>query len=162
MTKYLVAQDGSGGSAIALKFCIEKVLKSGDAVHLVHVWNVPDASIYDLGVGEELAMPVLFAHQREEDERAEMVLAEQSSQLLCQTKDHILSEMKGMVTVTVSSVLSVNDDAGGVLLEEASQNGVDVIAVGSRGHGAVKRLILGSVSTWLVHNATCSVLVVRC
>ena len=37
----------------------------------------------------------------------------------------------------------------------------DLIVTGSRGHGRFARVVLGSVSTELVHNATCDVLVVR-
>ena len=37
----------------------------------------------------------------------------------------------------------------------------DLIVVGTRGLGGAKRLVLGSVSTRLVHDAPCSVLVVR-
>jgi nucleotide-binding universal stress UspA family protein len=38
--------------------------------------------------------------------------------------------------------------------------GLDLLVCGSRDHGAVKRLLLGSVSTHLVRNATCPVVVV--
>jgi nucleotide-binding universal stress UspA family protein len=54
-----------------------------------------------------------------------------------------------------------DEKAGKVLAAEAQMHGADVIVVGCRGHGAVKRLVSGSVSTWLVHNAPCAVLVVR-
>ena len=38
--------------------------------------------------------------------------------------------------------------------------GLDVLLTGSRDHGAVKRLLLGSVSTHIVRHATCPVIVV--
>jgi nucleotide-binding universal stress UspA family protein len=38
---------------------------------------------------------------------------------------------------------------------------VDVVAVGSRGHGAIRRALLGSVSTHVLSNAPCPVIVVR-
>ncbi len=47
------------------------------------------------------------------------------------------------------------------LLATAEQRDGDLIVVGSRGHGVGKRLLLGSVSTKIVHHATCSVLVVH-
>lgn len=48
-----------------------------------------------------------------------------------------------------------------VILGEAKDREADLIVVGTRGLGAAKRLVLGSVSTRLVHEAPCSVLVVR-
>lgn len=50
---------------------------------------------------------------------------------------------------------------GAVLCERAESLGSDVVVVGSRGRGAIRRVLLGSVSTYVVHNAPCPVLVVR-
>jgi nucleotide-binding universal stress UspA family protein len=52
-------------------------------------------------------------------------------------------------------------DPAGVIAEEARETGADLIVVGTRGHGAVARAVLGSVSTRIVHEAPCDVLVVR-
>ncbi len=45
-----------------------------------------------------------------------------------------------------------------VILGVAEERAADVIVVGHRGFGAVKRLILGSVSSKLAHHARCAVL----
>jgi nucleotide-binding universal stress UspA family protein len=47
------------------------------------------------------------------------------------------------------------------IIGEAMERKADLIVVGTRGLGGAKRLVLGSVSTRLVHEAPCSVLVVR-
>jgi len=47
------------------------------------------------------------------------------------------------------------------ILTEARRVGADVIVMGWRGHGAVRRLLTGSVSHGVVRRASCSVLVVR-
>lgn len=47
------------------------------------------------------------------------------------------------------------------ILDEAKRFQADVIVVGWRGHGAVRRLLMGSVSRGVVRGATCAVLVVR-
>jgi nucleotide-binding universal stress UspA family protein len=54
-----------------------------------------------------------------------------------------------------------NGNPGDVLVEEAKESGADLIVVGTRGRNAAKRLVLGSVSTNVVHHAPCDVLVVR-
>jgi len=48
-----------------------------------------------------------------------------------------------------------------VILDEAEQWGADLIVVGSQGHGAIRRLFLGSVSLALATSAPCSVEIVR-
>jgi nucleotide-binding universal stress UspA family protein len=47
------------------------------------------------------------------------------------------------------------------VLDLAEEIGADLIVVGSRGLGPIKRLILGSVSEGVVHHASCPVLVLR-
>ncbi len=48
-----------------------------------------------------------------------------------------------------------------VILEEAEAFGADLIAVGSHGHGALERFLLGSVSQSVALHAKCSVEIVR-
>jgi len=48
-----------------------------------------------------------------------------------------------------------------VIVQEAEESGADLIVVGTRGLNAARRLLLGSVSTTVVHHAPCDVLVVR-
>lgn len=62
--------------------------------------------------------------------------------------------------LAVTSVLR-EGRAKDVILDEASQWGSDLIVVGSHGHGALRRLFLGSVSLALATNAPCSVEIVR-
>ena len=47
------------------------------------------------------------------------------------------------------------------ILDAAKRFKADVIVVGWRGHGAVRRLLMGSVSRGVVRGSTCAVLVVR-
>jgi len=63
--------------------------------------------------------------------------------------------------LTVKSVIR-EGEVKGVLVAEAESRGADSIFVGSRGlDSALKRFFLGSVSSAVVSNATCSVEVVR-
>jgi nucleotide-binding universal stress UspA family protein len=50
---------------------------------------------------------------------------------------------------------------GAMLCRLAEDLGADLIVVGSRGHGRIRRAFMGSVSTHVVNNAPCPVVVVR-
>jgi nucleotide-binding universal stress UspA family protein len=52
-------------------------------------------------------------------------------------------------------------DAAQTLLDVAEEQGADLIAVGARGHGALRRFALGSVSAKLSHNTPVSLLIVH-
>jgi nucleotide-binding universal stress UspA family protein len=52
-------------------------------------------------------------------------------------------------------------DPADVMVQEAEESGAELIVVGTRGLNAAQRLLLGSVSTKVVHHAPCDVLVVR-
>ena len=50
-------------------------------------------------------------------------------------------------------------DPGRALCEYAEQVGATVLVMGTRGHGGLKRAVLGSVSDYVVRNAPCPVLI---
>ncbi len=56
--------------------------------------------------------------------------------------------------------LLVQGEAVEVILDEASKLEINLIVVGSHGHGAVYHLMVGSVSEGVLHRSACPVLVV--
>ena len=60
-----------------------------------------------------------------------------------------------------ADVTIVNTAPVAGVLHEAKRFAADVIVLGWRGHGAVRRFLMGSVSRGVVRGATCAVLVVR-
>ncbi len=52
-------------------------------------------------------------------------------------------------------------DPAQTLLDVAEEEGADLIAVGARGQGALRRFALGSVSAKLSHNTPVSLLIVH-
>jgi nucleotide-binding universal stress UspA family protein len=55
----------------------------------------------------------------------------------------------------------IEGDPREALLEEAKQEGIDLIVVGSHGRTGLEKLLMGSVASHVVAHAPCSVLVVR-
>lgn len=60
-----------------------------------------------------------------------------------------------------AEVRLVDAAPGAAIVREADRLRADVIVMGWRGHGAIRRLLAGSVSRAVVRDAPCSVLVVR-
>ena len=58
-----------------------------------------------------------------------------------------------------AELIEAQGDPGAVIVEAAKD--ADLIVVGSRGLNPVQRILLGSVSSKVVHRAACDVLVVR-
>ena len=52
-------------------------------------------------------------------------------------------------------------DPGSTICEIATRERVDVVVIGSHGHGWLQRVLIGSVSNHVLHHAPCPVLVMR-
>jgi nucleotide-binding universal stress UspA family protein len=55
----------------------------------------------------------------------------------------------------------VMDEPGRAIVADAKSWNADIVIVGSHGHGFLGRVLLGSVSDYVVHHSPCSVLVAR-
>ena len=60
-----------------------------------------------------------------------------------------------------TSAVKAHGDPATAIVEEAREIEADLIVVGTHGRGLVRDILLGSVSTKVVHRAHCDVLVVR-
>jgi len=54
-----------------------------------------------------------------------------------------------------------NENEGAVICQYAEEKDIDLIIIGSRGLTNMQRIILGSVSNYVVQNAKCPVLVIK-
>jgi nucleotide-binding universal stress UspA family protein len=133
MRKILVGYDGSEPSQRALDYAAR--LADGGVVTVASV--VPNiADVPYAGMADPFA-----------EENADRLLAEAKTFL----EEHDVS------AATVEPV----GDAADKLIRTAEDQGVQLIIVGTRGQNAFERLLAGSVSTRLVRDAPCDVLVVR-
>jgi nucleotide-binding universal stress UspA family protein len=137
----VVGIDGSAESKAALRFALAEARLRGAEVLCLHAWTYPA-----LAGAEGLATPLtagIFDSLRDD---AEAVL------------DEVIAEVAGDgggVTIRRSTV----EEPAGRALVDASK-GADLLVVGSRGHGGLAGLLLGSVSQQCAHHATCPVVIV--
>jgi nucleotide-binding universal stress UspA family protein len=71
-----------------------------------------------------------------------------------------LNETLDQLPPSVRAQGSVLDGSPAEMLNAAAEGGMDLLVVGSRGYGPLKRVLLGGVSSALVRSAPCPVLVV--
>ena len=59
-----------------------------------------------------------------------------------------------------AQAMLLKGDAAELILEQAENLDIDVIVMGSHGHGLLRKMLLGSVTETVLHKAFCSVLIV--
>ena len=136
-TRVLLATDGSPDATLAAQSAVELCERTGSELHVVHV-------------GEYL--PTFYAYT--EEEPAE--LRDNAQRLLDEEVERIRAE--GGRIAEAHLRLGRPAEQIVTLSEEL---GVGIIVVGSRGLGALRRAVLGSVSESVVRHAHCPVFVVR-
>ncbi len=135
MLNIVVAYDGSDTAKRALDRAAE-LAKDGATVTVVsavHVHPPAGRSAGPIDQGE-------VSERRQELAEAEALLGE-----------------KGIKPELVEG----HGDPGEVIVDQAKESGADLIVVGTRGLNVAERMLLGSVSTKVLHDAPCDVLVVR-
>jgi nucleotide-binding universal stress UspA family protein len=145
--RILIGTDGSDDALAAARRAVD-VLASDATIHLICVAEPPAIA----SAGMESGFAGGIATPREVDAAWEDAIGEARAAL--------------ERTASAVGVASVETEVergtpGTVLCERAKALNADVVVVGSRGRGAIRRVLLGSVSTYVVHNAPCPVLVIR-
>lgn len=135
MERVLVGVDGSEAAERALRWALDEA-------------RCHDAALDIVLVAEPVVPSGMPYPTRRDDafEDAESELA------------RVVEDVVGESQVPVESRVAAGDPRQ--VLGELSSD-VDLLVVGSRGHGAVAGLLLGSVSQYLVTHAACPVTVVR-
>ncbi|WP_055478615.1 universal stress protein [Sphaerimonospora mesophila] len=129
--------DGSPESEAALAYAFEEAVVRGGRLRVVHAWQMP-VYVY----APELAYDMDETRQAHEDFVTDRLTAWRE-------------RYPG-----VDTVLDAVSAHPVTALVEASAE-ADLLVVGSRGRGAVRSLVLGSVSRAVLHHARCPVAVVR-
>ncbi len=142
--KVLLATDGSEEARLAAQTAADLAQRTGSELHLVHVGGVVT---HGAGSGVQVG-PLPGVHQDELDSQAERLLGAEVERM----------KSSGIEVAQAHLRRGRADEEVIVLAEEM---GADLIAVGSKGLGGVRRALMGSVSNSVVRHAHCPVLVVR-
>ena len=136
-TKILLATDGSEDAAQAREAASDLARRSGSELHLVHVWH-------------DVPSPYGRAFVKRELRR--------QGQEVIDTQVKKIEDAGGTVAKAHLRGGRTSDE----VIELSEELGVGLLILGSRGHGAVRRILMGSHSEAVIHHAHVPVLVLRC
>jgi nucleotide-binding universal stress UspA family protein len=139
--KILVATDFSAEADNALEHALDIARRVGAEIVLIHVCPVIELSDYPRS-GHDWA-EILRAQLAGNRDRLEMVRSQVSGQ-----------------GVQVSQMV-IDDEPEDGIIAAAGQLGADLIAMGTRGHAGIERVLLGSVAEQVIRASPVSVLVAR-
>ena|SRR5688572_15556067 len=142
-TRILLATDGSEEAQLATLRAVDLAQRTDSELHVVHVGVVPTLLV---------SYPGTLGYEGKLYEQ----IQEQSRELL--------RKESWRVKVAGGTVAGSHLRMGKVDLEIvalAKELGADLIVMGCRGHGGIRRAIEGSVSDGVIRHAPCPVLVVR-
>jgi nucleotide-binding universal stress UspA family protein len=146
-SRVVVGVDGSAGSRAALVYAITAAARRGAALEIVATYAIQAVWIG----GYPLGMPTVETVRAELESRVRDLLEDVR-------RDPTVLAVPGTADVRTVIVISVGPPTH--MLVEASA-GADMLVVGSRGRGAVRSVVLGSVALHCVSHAHCSVVVVH-
>jgi nucleotide-binding universal stress UspA family protein len=134
--RVLLATDGSEDARYATRAAVDLASRSGAELHVAHVWR-------------DVPSPYARAYIKRE-------LARQGQEIL-NAELAVIRDLGGEVAGSHLAGGRISDE----VLRLGERVGADLIVLGSRGLGAVSRLLLGSHAEDIVHRASCPVLVLR-
>jgi nucleotide-binding universal stress UspA family protein len=152
-SRVLVAIDGSISSMHTIDYAISIAMKNNSQLVILYVIDVykypylPSSIILAPTFGSEK-----YLEERNEAEGQMNKIKEKYKQ---KTKNNI--DSKDLKTEIVEGAKS----AATTIMEYAESENIDLIIIGSRGKTSFKKLLLGSVSSDIIKNAHCAVLVIR-
>jgi len=144
--RVLLPIDGSQFSEAALDEVANRPWPDGSEVRIVTAAEVPMI----IGLEPWAAAPIYF-------EQFEGAVRDSASALV----ENAVTKLKSRGTPLRISCAVLEGSPREMIVEEADRWGADLIMMGSRGLGAWSRLLIGSVSSAVVHHAKCSVEIVR-
>ena len=156
--RIVVGVDGSEGSLPALQWAVDEARRRGATVEAVLVYQ----SMTTAGFGEVPYLPdeearIVGVERERLDQAVALALAGGDSHADDQGDGQGTGQVGGHSGFAVEPVV-VEGDAADVLCERSER--ADLLVVGLRGHGALYRLLQGSVSSTCIRHSRCPIVVV--
>ncbi|HWJ97035.1 MAG TPA: universal stress protein [Acidimicrobiales bacterium] len=147
MSTVLLATDGSDLATAAMARGVDLLGHEHRFITLAVVLPVfvPTASVSPMDTH-----PTLVDAELEEELEAEQRAAQ----------DDGVHELDEVLGITAQHLVETGEP-GPTICDVATEVGAEIIVIGSHGHGLLKRVLMGSVSTHVLHHAPCPVLVIR-
>jgi len=133
--RVVVGYDGSDSSIRALTFAVHEAAMRGALLHVVSAYDIPPST------GPAVVPVSPFADAAAANVTEALRRAHEIGPGIVTKGDHTFGWP-------------------GVVMTEACR-GATLLVVGSRGHGEIASLVLGSISEYCVHHASCPVAVVH-
>lgn len=142
-TKILLATDGSEDAELAMTTAVDLAEVSASELHVLHVR--PGLPLYEL--------PDYPAHFEE--------VVEAQRQEARRVLDEQVKRAESLGATVVEAHLAMDERPDRAIVELGEKLGVGLVVMGSRGLKGLRRALMGSVSSSVVHHAHCPVLIVR-
>ncbi|KAI5066028.1 hypothetical protein GOP47_0018652 [Adiantum capillus-veneris] len=144
----VVALDESEQSLYALSWALQTInFRESDKLLLLHAKSSPISSAALAGPGYVLSSEMIISMERAQEREINAFMSKAME--LCKEKQ------------VNSEKYVVPGDARDVICEVVEKLHANVLVVGSHGYGAVKRVLLGSVSDYCAHRVKCPVVIVK-
>jgi nucleotide-binding universal stress UspA family protein len=140
-TTILLATDGSEEAELAASTAAELSERTDSELHIIHVGEVP----------------LVYHPERHGGYHVEYEKVEAQARELLEAQVEKMKE----TGVTVAQAHLRMGRADEEIVELAESMGVGLIVMGTRGHGRIRRALMGSVSESVVRHAHCPVTIVR-
>jgi nucleotide-binding universal stress UspA family protein len=151
LSKILVPVDGSTQAEGALDYAIFLAKTCGASLGTIHVAQVPT----------NWSSPTIYSHSaRLEDDRQTYL---RMIEVIEANGNDILAKAEAKAKAAGLKVEKIKESGhpADLIVKVASDNGYDLIVMGSRGNSSIKEALLGSVSHHVCQYAKCSVLLAR-
>ncbi|XP_015072038.1 universal stress protein A-like protein [Solanum pennellii] len=144
----MVAIDESEESFYALKWALDNLINDPSIIiTLINVQIPFTPMVYPAGPVVFATPTVVEAVRKGQQENATRILSRALH--LCQQK------------MVKAETLIVEGDPKDMICQTAHELHVDLLVIGSRGLGKIKRAFLGSVSDYCAHHVQCPILIVK-
>jgi len=139
MRKILVPIDGSANSVRGLEKAIEFAKNDNSSITLLHIMTLPPVHV--------------LGHSKD---KVKMSLAKKAQQFLQDAEDRCLNQ-----NISLTTKIIYGYDPAYDIEQFIKKSKYDMVVIGAKGKSSLKRLFLGSVSSYLVQTLKIPVTVIK-